>query len=284
MAPKIIVEIIEEYKGKASVKEILQLFGVSKSSYYRWKNKGLKDKCELSFNEELVINLCKDNKYRYGYRKITALARKDRVINKNTVQRIMQKFECQCKVKVKRNKKYMFQSVVRDNKLNRDFKANRPLEKLVTDITYIPYGSSMLYLSTIMDLYNGEIIASTLSPTQNLKCVLDTLNQLPRLTKPCVLHSDQGSVYTSREYQKHVQNKSIIMSMSRKGTPADNAPIESFHASLKCETFELEPELKSSNEIVSQTVINYIKYYNEIRIQEKLGYLSPKEFRRQNLT
>ena len=69
------------------------------------------------------------------------------------------------------------------------------------------------------------------------------------------------------------------MSMSCKGTPADNAPIESFHASLKCETFELNPELKSSTEIVSQTVIDYLKYYNENRIQEKLGYQSPVNYR-----
>ncbi|MDE8245502.1 integrase core domain-containing protein, partial [Erysipelothrix rhusiopathiae] len=79
--------------------------------------------------------------------------------------------------------------------------------------------------------------------------------------------------------QLKVKNKSITMSMSRKGTPADNAPIESFHASLKCETFELNPDLKGSTEIVSQTVINYLKYYNENRIQEKLGYQSPVNYR-----
>ncbi|MDE8191222.1 integrase core domain-containing protein, partial [Erysipelothrix rhusiopathiae] len=130
-----------------------------------------------------------------------------------------------------------------------------------------------------MDLYNGEIIASTLSDRQNLECVVDTLNQLPDIVQPCILHSDQESVYTSKEYKLKVKNKSITMSMSRKGTPADNAPIESFHASLKCETFELNPELKGSTEIVSQTVINYLKYYNENRIQEKLGYQSPVNYR-----
>lgn len=284
MVPEIIVQIVEEHKHMIPIKEILTIFGVRKSTYYRWKSKEQQGLYHMSDKERIVVRLCKENKFRYGYRKITALARKEIVINKNTVQKIMQKFECQCRVKIKRNKKYQFQSIVSENQLNRDFKSIRPLEKLVTDITYIPYGMSMMYLSTIMDLYNGEIIASTLSDTQNLKCVLDTLNQLPELTEPCILHSDQGSVYTSKEYQTQVKNKSITMSMSRKGTPADNAPIESFHASLKSETFELEPELKSSNEIVSQTVINYIKYYNENRIQEKLGYISPIEFRRQNLT
>jgi len=136
----------------------------------------------------------------------------------------------------------------------------------------------MMCLSSIMDLYNGEIIASTISDTQNLESVIDTLNQLPDMTLPCILHSDQGSVHTYKEYQQRVKNKSITMSMSRKGTPADNAPIESFHASLKCETFEIQPELKSPTEIVSQTVLHYINYYNQFRIQEKLGYLSPLAF------
>ena len=86
-------------------------------------------------------------------------------------------------------------------------------------------------------------------------------------------------MYTAHSYQMNVKEKGITMSMSRRGKPSDNAPIETFHGYLKHETFHLEPQLKSSNEIVTQTVIQYIKYYNEDRIQEKLGYRSPKEFR-----
>ena len=279
MVPEIIVELVNEYRQSIPVLKIISLFDISKSTYYRWKKLPKKDYYEYTETEKLVIDLCKKHKYRYGYLKITALIRREHIINKNTVQGIMQKFNCQCRVKIKRNYKHQYQSIVTDNVLDRDFKAKRPLEKLVTDITYLPYGSKMMYLSSIMDLYNGEIIASTVSDTQNLECVIDTLNQLPDMTLPCILHSDQGSVYTSKEYQLRVKNKSITMSMSRKGTPADNAPIESFHASLKCETFEIQPELKSSTEIVSQTVLHYIKYYNQFRIQEKLGYLSPLEFK-----
>lgn len=279
MVPEIIVKLVEEYRGVVPIKDILNLFGIPKSTYYRWTKQEQAETYDYSANELRVIELCKENKYRYGYRKITALIRKERRINKNTVQKIMQKHQCQCRVKVKRYRKNKTQSIIMDNIINRDFKSKRPLEKLVTDITYLPYGNKMIYLSTIMDLYNGEIIAYTLSDRQNLECVIDTLDQLPNILQPCILHSDQGSVYTSKEYQHRVKNKSITMSMSRKGTPADNAPIESFHSSLKCETFELNPELKSSTEIVSQTVIDYIKYYNENRIQEKLGYQSPVNYR-----
>ena len=111
-----------------------------------------------------------------------------------------------------------------------------------------------------MDLYNGEILAYTIGSKRDTKFVLDTLNQID-LPKGVLLHSDQGSVYTSAEYYDLCKEKNIIRSMSRKGTPADNAPIESFHSSLKCEAF-------------------YIKYYNENRIQQKLDYLSPVEYRR----
>lgn len=193
----------------------------------------------------------------------------------------MQKHNLNCRVKVKRTRKIGQKSYICNNLLERDFKASRPMEKLVTDITYLPFGNKMLYLSSIMDCYNGEIVSFNIADTQDVSFVLETLNQIPEMNNDCILHSDQGSVYTSYSYQRLVKNKSIAMSMSRKGTPADNAPIESFHSTLKSETFYLYPELCSSTEIVTQTVVNFIKYYNESRIQAKLGYLSPLEYRLQ---
>ncbi|ETT58906.1 IS3 family transposase, partial [Paenibacillus sp. FSL H8-457] len=94
-----------------------------------------------------------------------------------------------------------------------------------------------------------------------------------------MLHSDQGSVYTSQAYQEAVKGKGITMSMSRKGTPADNAPIESFHSTLKSETFYLEGLTCTTTAIVEQTVRDYITYYNSIRIQTKLNNQSPVHFR-----
>lgn len=104
-------------------------------------------------------------------------------------------------------------------------------------------------------------------------------NQL-EIPDSCILHSYQGSVYTSYEYYELCKEKGITRSMSRKGTPADNAPIECFHSSLKSETFYLNKELKSSNNIVIDIVENYIENYNKVRIQQKLGYLAPIEFRK----
>lgn len=280
MVKEVFIELVENYKSKIPITDILRLFNISKSTYYRWKqSKPLND--SPSENELLVINKCKDTNFEYGYRNIKGLLANDgHKLNKNTVQRIMQKYKLHCKVKPKRLIHFKGkESKVAHNILDRDFKAMRPLEKLVTDVTYLPWGEKTLYLSSIMDLYNGEIIAFTLADKQDVDFVLDTLNQLPKLSNSCILHSDQGSVYTSRSYQTAVQRKSITMSMSNKGTPADNASIESFHASLKSETFYRFPELKSSNETITQTVLKYIKHYNTLRIQTKLGFMSPIQYR-----
>ncbi|MFD3450481.1 IS3 family transposase, partial [Microbacteriaceae bacterium 4G12] len=196
-------------------------------------------------------------------------------VNHKFVQRVMQKYGWQCRVKVKKRKQTGQPYHIADNRLNRDFTAKRPLQKLVTDITYLPFGQKQLYLSSIQDVFNGEIIAYSIGDCQNTAFVLDTLNQLPDLPTGCMLHSDQGSVYTSYDYQKGVKGKGITMSMSRKGTPADNASIESFHSSLKSETFYLDGVKHTTTAIVEQIVEDYIYYYNHIRIQTKLNNQSP---------
>ena len=280
MVQEVFVELVEEYKNEIPVVVILKLFNVSKSSYYRWKEKS-KEESVLSDYEVLVIEECNKTKFEYGYRNIAGkLKREGSSIGVNTVQRIMQKYNLQCRVKPKKQIHYKGkESLVAMNIINREFNAERPLERLVTDITYLPWGEKRLYLSSIMDLYDGQIIAYTLGDVQNIEFVTDTLNQLPQLKKSCILHSDQGSVYTSKTYQTLVNRKSITMSMSRKGTPADNAPIESFHSILKTETFYRYPELKSSTEIISQTVINFIKHYNNTRVQARLDFKSPIKYR-----
>lgn len=119
----------------------------------------------------------------------------------------------------------------------------------------------------------------TIGSTQDTAFVLDTLNQLAELPEGCILHSDQGSVYTSYAYQKTVKKKGITMSMSRKGTPADNSLIETFHSSLKSETLYLDEIYRTTNACVIQIVEEYIDYYNYIRIQKKLNSQLPVQYR-----
>ncbi|MCM3355089.1 IS3 family transposase [Bacillus halotolerans] len=272
------VELVEVLHGTMTVQNICVHLGISRASYYRWKKNLMKDHPKRHL-EKQIGTLCREHKYRYGYRKITAILKKEMRINHKTVQRIMQKNQWQCRVKVKKRKKNGQPYAVVDNILDRNFQSDHPLEKLVTDITYLPYGQKQLYLSSILDVYNGEVIAFTIGDKQDTDFVLNTLGQLPTLPQNCVLHSDQGSVYTSYEYQKAVKTKGITMSMSRKGTPADNASIESFHSSLKSETFYLNSINRTTTAIVERTVKEYIYYYNNIRIQTKLNSQSPISYR-----
>ncbi|MFS0691157.1 IS3 family transposase [Sporosarcina sp. 179-K 8C2 HS] len=275
VAPKVVIQLVEELRGNMTVGEICGHLGVSRSSYYRWKAHE-KNETPKEVRDQQIGELCKRHKFRYGYRKIAELYPG---ACEKTVQRVMQKHGWQCRVKVKKRKRTGQPAYVAPNLLARDFTASKPLEKLVTDITYLPFGQSMMYLSSILDLYNGEIVAQTIGSIQDTAFVLDTLHQLPDLPEGCVLHSDQGSVYTSYDYQKAVKEKRITMSMSRKGTPADNSPIETFHSSLKSETFYLDGIHRTSNAHVIQIVEEYITYYNNIRIQTKLNSQSPVQYR-----
>ena len=278
MVPEAAVSMVIELRGSMPIKDICMHLGIPRSTFYRWKKKYEEEMFEQAI-ELRIGELCRQTKYRYGYRKITALLRREKTVNHKVVQRVMQKYGWQCRVKVKKRKQTGQPYYIADNLLDRKFQAEKPMQKLVTDITYLPFGQKQLYLSSIQDLYNGEIIAYSIGPNQDTNFVLDTLNQLLSLPEGCILHSDQGSVYTSAAYQKAVKEKGITMSMSRKGTPADNAPIESFHASLKSETFYLDDLKHTTTAIVENIVKEYINYYNNSRIQTKLNNQSPVQYR-----
>ena len=279
MIQQIFLQTIEILRERFPLKDVLKAVNVARATYYRWRKSPPKKK--KHHLENTIRELCIKHRFRYGYRKISALLQQEHAISKGTVQRIMRDHEWQCIVKKKRyRQKPGRTAIVAENILNRHFTADRPLQKLVTDVTYLPFGDKLLYLSTIMDVFNREIIAYTIHDKQDTAFALDTLNQLQDLPSGCVLHSDQGSVYTSHEYQQAVKQKGVTMSMSRKGTPSDNAIIETFHASLKCETFYLEGLLRTTNEVVVQTVQAYINYYNNTRILAKLNHLSPVQYRK----
>lgn len=195
---------------------------------------------------------------------------------------MMQTFHLQCKVKKKRKWKSQGESeVIAPNRLERNFIAAAPNEKWVTDITYIQYGSTTLYLSTIMDLFNNEIVAYKLYDHQQTPLVMDTLKEALRVRnhpEGVMIHSDQGSVYTSYAYQDYVKENHLVSSMSRRGNCWDNAVIESFHSNLKTEEFQYTKFNSLSMSSVVKRVDEYLYHYNEERIQKKLGYLTPKEF------
>ncbi|WPU78008.1 IS3 family transposase (plasmid) [Bacillus sp. RA(2023)] len=173
--------------------------------------------------------------------------------------------------------------IVVENLLNRNFQATKLSEKWVTDIAYLPFGTDMLYLSSITDLYNNEIIAYEISNRKDVTLVLKTVEEAIKLQKKTqiILHSDQGSVYTSDAFQTLSKEYGITTNMSRKGNCHDNAVVESFHSSLKSELFYFQEKQIHSTSTFKQLIHDYIEHYNTERIQEKLNYLSPIEYKKQ---
>nr|WP_270993097.1 IS3 family transposase [Listeria seeligeri] len=280
---KNIVSLMKQYTQKFSITQLTRLFGISRSYYYRHRYKEIDT---LSDVELRIQELVTKNHFLYGYRKIHALIKKEIPIGINKVAKIMRNRGWNCQAKKKKFRKPGTIYKTFENVIAKNWRAEKPLQKLTTDITYLPFGKSMLYLSTIMDTYNSEIVAYKISKHPDAQLAVDTLNQIKTLPKGAILHSDQGATYTSKEFFRVAKQKNVIRSMSRKGTPSDNAPIESFHSSLKSETFYLHKEPIGSNNIVIDMVENYIYFLEQStnlnqtrlsfanRLSEKNGSLS----------
>ncbi|MFU2207036.1 IS3 family transposase, partial [Streptococcus pluranimalium] len=170
---------MDDYKKIYPVSLILDCFGVKRSTFYRWKSESEKPK-ERDGLVEKIEQLCTEYRFIYGYRTITRLLKKSHglLVNHKKVYRIMKEKGWLCRTRPKKAPNLGKLYYVTDYKLNRHFQVSKPLEKLVTDITYLYFGNCKLYLSSIMDLYNCDIVAYTISDCQDTDFVLETLNQL----------------------------------------------------------------------------------------------------------
>ena len=195
--------------------------------------------------------------------------------NPKTVLRIMKKYGVLAEIRRKRKWQNLGQQIHRyENLLNRQFFADKPNSKWVTDISYIQTKEGVLYLSVIRDLYDNSIVAYKTATQQTVNLVLDTIRLAMRKEKKRVaaelqLHSDQGFQYTSQAYFKLTQSYGITPSMSRKGNPYDNAMAENFFSILKTECiYRNKPKtFKEANDLIDR----YIHFYNHERIQNKTG-------------
>lgn len=230
-----------------------------------------------------ILAIHTKNKGRYGYRRITCIMRqKGYVINHKTVQKLMKELHIQgkyAKKKFKINKEE--QGDIKENILNREFVSSRPKEKLTTDVTELKVKNRRMYLSSVIDIYNGEIVSYSCSETPNAELVKDMLDKLWKRDIPegAMLHSDQGSIYTSKGYQRILREHGIKQSMSRRGNCYDNSKIENFFGTLKREMYNGE-EYNNAEEL-KEAVDRYIEYYNNERISLKLKGLSPVQYRTQ---
>ena len=220
----------------------------------------------------------------YGYRRVHIwLERQGIHHNPKTVLRVMNKYSLLSVIRRKRYVKYGEALHRYPNLLNRNFAADRPNQKWVTDISYIRTGQGFLYLSVIRDLYDNSIVAYKTGTEQTINLVLSTIQAARRnekVTAELQLHSDQGFQYTSQAYFKLTQEYGITPSMSRRGNPYDNALAENFFSILKTEC--IYRQKIATFEDARTLIDDYIFFYNHQRIQTTTK-LTPLEFRCQSV-
>jgi putative transposase len=252
-----------------------------RSTYYYYEKKGLlTDKYQEI--KELIKQIYSHHKGRLGYRRITLLIKqKGIIINHKTVLRLMRILGLKSLIRIKKYKSYKGeQGKIAPNILQRNFKAIKPNQKWATDVTEFNVSGNKLYLSPIIDLFNGEIISYELSERPNFNQITNMLKKSFRRISNntnLILHSDQGWQYQMKQYQMLLKEKGLIQSMSRKGNCLDNAVIENFFGILKSELFYLK-KYSSINQL-KQEIVEYINYYNYERIKLNLNGMSPIQYR-----
>lgn len=275
-------ELRHEYK----ITVLIKVSGLPRSSYYYYsKRMDQPDKYDADKDE--IRKICVENKGRYGYRRVTdELHNRGKCINHKTVQRLMREMELTSRVRMKKYISYKGEAgKIAPNLLERDFNAKRPDQKWVTDVTEFNLFGQKLYLSPILDLCSRDIISYTISDRPVLSMVTTMLEKafmtIPDGTS-LILHSDQGWQYQHKSYQRMLDAKGIRQSMSRKGNCLDNAVMENFFGLLKSELLYLQ-EFESLEHFKVE-LIDYLNYYNNLRIKRKLKGLPPALHRKQTLS
>ena len=264
--------------------ELLTFFNVPKSSYLSWLSNN-KDK--YIEEKELITQIFNENKARYGYRRITVeLKRRGKLINHKTVLKLMN--ELKLHPITKKVAKYSsYKGTVgktAPNRLKRKFDVSEPDTVASTDVTEFKTDEGKVYLSPIKDFCTGEIISYKYSASPNLEMVMSMMREAI-ISHPCIdglmMHSDQGWQYQHPFYVNLLEVNDIVQSMSRKGNCLDNAKMESFFSTMKNEMYYGNEKNYKTRQQLYDAIDEYIKYYNERRIQIKLNCLSPLQFRKQ---
>ena len=262
-------------RNRYPVSVMCHFFSVSRSGYYDYVGR-----LEQPAHDTELANIIREQQEKcdktYGYRRMWKWLKKAKKIHKNpkTILRIMRKYELLSEIRCRRKWKQMGQQLHKyENLLNREFQADRPNHKWVTDISYIHTGQGILYLSMIRDLFDNSIVAYKTGTTQSVNLVLDTIRLAMQKEKKAAaelqLHSDQGSQYTSQAYFDLTKEYGITPSMSRRGNCYDNAMAENFFSILKTEC--IYRHQAATFDEANKLIDNYIYFYNYQRIQLKTG-------------
>ena len=243
---------------------------ISQRTYYKYRNCEDKD----YYDYLLIKEIFDESKCTYGYRRVCEglLIKYGVMFNHKKVQRIMNKYNIKPQyTRKKKSPTYKrIEANVKPNLIKRKFKVDKENTIWTTDITYLIFNGKRAYLSTILDLYDRKIVAYRISKYNDLNIVIDTLNEAIAKRKDVnglIIHSDQGYQYTSFQYKAICESNGIQISMSRKGTPIDDSPMESFHAILKKETL-YNNDITNLAEYIA-LVEDWLEFYNTKRLKNK---------------
>lgn len=253
--------------------------------YYHLKRLKTKDKYVIE--KENIKSIFHEHKGRYGYRRVTAEMRNcGFIINHKTVQRLMNSMCLKSQIRKVRYRSYKDDvGKIAPNIINMDFVATAPNQKWATDVTQINIGTAKLYLSPILDMFNGEIISYNISKSPNLEQIYDMLDKAFAKydnLDGLIIHSDQGWQYQHFGYRQPLKKYHITQSMSQKENCLDNAMAENFFGIMK---LELQyAEIFDSPEAFIRALEEYIENYNNKRIKSRLKGKSPVKYRTLSIT
>lgn len=275
---------IREHARQFQVEVMCRVLRVSSSGYYEWLRRP--ESCRAAQNRRLVAHIKAvhaRSRSTYGRRRVHAQLRREGVrCSRNRVGRLMRQEGISGRRKrsfrVTTHSKHSFP--VAPNRLTRNFSASAPDQVWVSDITYLRAHEGWQYLATVMDLYSRRIVGWAMQPTLERSLTLSALEMAISQRQPApglIHHSDRGSQYACGDYQAALGRHGMIPSMSRKGDVWDNAPKESFYASLKCEL--VHTWARPTRDQARRQVFDYIEvFYNRQRLHSSLGYRSPVAF------
>jgi putative transposase len=277
---------IQSHQRDYPVVVLCRVLRVSTSGYYTWleRKPSLRQEKRQHLADAVFMSY-RDSEKRYGYRKIHEDLHEQHIFCcEETVRRVMKAIGIHSctrrKYVVTTDSDHSYKPA--ENLLERDFTAEKPNCKWLTDITYVETGEGWLYLAAVLDVFSRKIVGWSMGENIDTELVKSALDMAVRQRKPDIgllHHSDRGVQYASGDYQQKLKDLDIVCSMSRKGNCWDNAMMESFFGSLKTEC--VYQQKYKTREQAKQDLFKYIEiFYNRKRRHASLGYISPEEFER----
>lgn len=283
-------EVIEKLISRFPITLLLQVAEINRSGYYRWLNKRM-IVSEKSKEDAQVIKciekLYKKHYGRYGVERMTVALSSDYGLkfNHKKVYRLMLQNGYLAVIKAKKRYKKPGDPHPKKNVLVRNFSTSCPFDKMVTDVTEYKVAGKKIYISAVKDLHTGMLEGFSVKNYQTRELIRESFKNIldKSLPEGTIIHSDQGTLYNNLIFQNELKDRNFIQSMSRKGTPIDNSPMESFFGCYKSEVlYNPNISIVSKVDFIRETW-KYYRYYNNVRIQKRLGYITPAEFKKQEI-